>query len=74
MNTVKVTNFKTGKKLYFVSCSEFEAVRNAYAISIGDLDTKNYTKYNSLVEEGKAFWFCGDWAARKHTLSHKNTI
>lgn len=63
--STKAYNMSTGKEIFY-SCSPRMATICAYAQDRGDFSTWMYEeRYGNLVEIGRYFYFCGDWAANK---------
>lgn len=61
-----VLNLSTGEERHYLLCTPREAVIAAYAQSLGDNNTYDYHKYDSLVREGKITYGCGDYTALKN--------
>jgi hypothetical protein len=58
-------NLSTQQKQTY-TCEPKEAVICAYAQSLNDWNTWNYSsRYNHLVKEGKYTWLCGDFSVFK---------
>ena len=63
---ITVMNLSTTEKIQYFGCSPRQSVIAAYAQSLGDWNTWDYTKrYDSLVEEGKYTFLCGDFSVFK---------
>jgi hypothetical protein len=60
--THHVTNMATLERRIYTTESAQAAVVAAYAQGKGDNNTWDYERYWSLIETGKHYVFCGDWA------------
>lgn len=66
MNTV-VINMRTGQEQVY-NLDPRKAVLAAFAQYMMDWNTWGYYKYEDRIKEGKVFFFCGDFAAKKQNL------